>query len=204
HDGIIQSLYAVGMGVEVIRADNRGRDAEDQDQLKPVVKQLNEIIDDIRHYIQDLHKHRSDVHSIRDDIQAVVVRLYNPPEVNVEIYAPDTPPLIDEKRFESVIQIINEALSNALRHSQAKNLKVSVVQSEQALVVSVRDDGIGFETDEAGQPIKRGLGVQNMRRRAEMLGALLDLTTESGSGTHLGLIVPISSETEMSMVENHL
>lgn len=203
HDGIIQSLYAVGMGVEVIRTDSKPQTEEHQDQLKPVVQQLNEIIDDIRHYIQDLHRQRSDAHSMRDDIQGLVDRLYISAEVNVEIYAPDTPPLIDEKRFESVIQIINEALSNALRHSQAKNLKVSVVQSEQALVVSVRDDGTGFELDGAGMPDRRGLGMQNMRRRAEMLGAKLEITTEPGTGTHLGLIVPINPEVEMAAMENN-
>ncbi len=192
HDGIIQSLYAVGMGVEMIRTDQD----DDGEHLRPVVRQLNEIIDDIRHYIQDLHKQRSDVRTMRDQIQAMIDRLYVSPELTVELYVPDTPPLLDDRRFESVLQIINEALSNALRHAQATSLKVSIVQSEQALVISIRDDGIGFEQDENGMPFKQGLGMQNMRRRAEILEAQLEISTQPGTGTQLVVIVPISSQRE--------
>ena len=87
-----------------------------------------------------------------------------------------------------MLRIIQEALTNASRHSDAQNVIVSLRVEEEQLVVEVSDDGRGFEPELT--PI--GVGLKSMRERALALGGTLEIESEVGQGTGVRLRVPIS------------
>ncbi len=87
---------------------------------------------------------------------------------------------------EQLYAMIQEALNNALRHGQARSVAVSIsVEAGQTMVV-VRDDGVGFDPEAP----TGGMGLRGMRERAAALGARLTLTSASGAGTQVTIIVP--------------
>ena len=84
-------------------------------------------------------------------------------------------------------RIIQEALTNARRHSGARNVIVSLRRVEEGeLVAEVVDDGQGFGAGSAP-----GVGLQSMRERSAALGGLLQIDSEVGEGTRVQLRVPI-------------
>jgi signal transduction histidine kinase len=119
-------------------------------------------------------------------MQEMVERLKVEKAMDVEVDAPNSVPLVDDDTFDSACQIVHEALSNAARHSRAKGLKLNVLQTESALIVSIKDDGIGFDTAQRSE----GLGLRNMRRRAELIHGHVQIDSQPGEGTRLTLTVP--------------
>ncbi len=95
-----------------------------------------------------------------------------PPEVERELY-----------------RIVQEALHNALRHARAANVDVSVDLAAGRCVVEVRDDGVGFDPDDACVTTAH-LGLSSMRARAAALGAALTITSAPGAGTGVRVELP--------------
>ena len=91
---------------------------------------------------------------------------------------------IDTRR--DVYLIFKEAVNNAARHSGSSRVHVSLHSDETALILSVADDGEGFDTASEDE----GNGLASMRRRAERLGARLHISSRCGTGTTVQLEVP--------------
>lgn len=121
HDGIIQSLYAVGMHLDLIRTEP----SAPVPTLKPAIADLNTIIEDIRRYILNLKASSYRAGTIYDCLQDVLTRLHIPETVTIEIDAPHTHPPFTPHTFEAICQMVNEAVSNALRHANANSIKIS-------------------------------------------------------------------------------
>ncbi|KJF15741.1 sensor histidine kinase [Acidithrix ferrooxidans] len=89
----------------------------------------------------------------------------------------------------AIYRIVQEALSNIQRHASAQfaSLAVHVNADADELIVAISDDGIGFDPDN----ITRGIGLDGMRERAELVGATLDVTSRRGHGARIVLRVPL-------------
>jgi signal transduction histidine kinase len=86
----------------------------------------------------------------------------------------------------SIYRIVQEALTNAIKHSGASRTVISVQQGEHGLVATVSDNGAGFDAART----RGGFGVNNMNERAELLGAKLVVRSLRGRGTTVRLQVP--------------
>lgn len=185
HDGVIQSLYATGMHLELLRTAQK----PDPNGLGTVVHELNNIIDDIRSYIMDLQRKNSTQNTIREALQNLVMRLHVPANIQVEIDAPDSIPLFSSSDFESICQLVNEAVSNAVRHANASRIVITALQNERALLISVKDNGEGFDAAEPGDD--GGLGLRNMQQRVKLHGGQLTLESNVGEGTRVAITIPV-------------
>jgi signal transduction histidine kinase len=184
HDGVIQSLYAVGMHLELLRTS-----PEPVEQgLKMAINELNTVIDDIRNYIMDLRRTDSQ-RSIRDCLNDVVTRLHIPANIVVEIEAPDSKPLFSPAKFDSICQIINEALSNVVRHADATQVNITALQNDNSLLVAVKDNGRGFDPDRLSN--QNGLGLRNIYQRVKMHGGQVMLDSAPNEGTRVTLTIPV-------------
>lgn len=185
HDGVIQSLYAVGMHLELLRTGDRPINGE----LSGVVEELNHVIDDIRDYIMNLKKQRNNHQTIRGCLQDLVRRLHIPNTIAVIIDAPETLPAFTETTFESICQIVYEAVSNSVRHAHAHQVNITALQNENLLMINIKDDGIGFNTDHIDQ--FTGLGLQHIRQRAQNHGGLINIESGIDQGTRLTVTIPV-------------
>ncbi len=93
----------------------------------------------------------------------------------------------------AIFAVVQEAIGNAKKHTQATNMWIEICREEDRLEVSVRDDGQGFEVDEtlAISEDRGSLGMIHMRESAELLRGTLTLQSAIGQGTIVCLTVPI-------------
>ena len=186
HDGVIQSLYAMGMHLDMIRTSQQ----IDGTNLLPVIDALNTVIEDIRQYIMNLKAKQSEQKSIYRCIDDLLTRLPIPESIEVTIDAPHEQPPFTPVVFESICLIVNEAVSNAARHASASHIKIRAYQVDSEFKISVIDDGQGFDLNTAAE--QGGLGLHNIRQRTQLYGGHLHVKTAPGQGTHLTISIPLT------------
>ncbi len=94
-----------------------------------------------------------------------------------------------------VYRIIQEAVSNARRHSGANEVHVALTQGDRGVVATVTDDGVGFEPRRSDGGLT-GLGLVGMNERAVLVGAHLDIESQPGQGTVVTVTVPLRPDAE--------
>ena len=85
----------------------------------------------------------------------------------------------------NLYRIIQEFVNNSLKHSQAQVMEIIVSRQEEQVVVLVRDNGVGFDKNEA----QKGLGIQNLEHRIKLGKLLGELDSKQGQGTELKLVM---------------
>jgi signal transduction histidine kinase len=91
----------------------------------------------------------------------------------------------------SLFRIVQECLRNVAKHSGASEARVTLIQQDHHLHLSVSDDGAGFDPDD--EQCKQGLGLFSMQERARLIGARFELRAEPGEGAHIEVWVPIAA-----------
>lgn len=185
HDGVIQSLYAIGMSLELARTTEPPQDAV----FSKAVNGLNVVIEDIRRYIMNLKVIGQRQKTIEECLQGMVMRLHIPEALSVEIEAPNGTSAFGSLQFEAVCQIVQEAVSNVIRHSDASHLKISAYENGNNLQIVISDDGKGFDYALTGN--HNGLGLRNIQQRALIHGGRVEIDTAPGQGTKLTIVLPI-------------
>ncbi|HET7421860.1 MAG TPA: GAF domain-containing sensor histidine kinase [Candidatus Dormibacteraeota bacterium] len=185
HDGIIQSLFAVGMGLQGTAL--MASEPETARRIENAVEELDRVIRDLRNYIFGLRPgilaDRQLDQALRDLGKDMESR--TPGSVEVEVDAATAAML--SSRSAELVQVTREALSNVARHAQANRTTVRLERQGRQAVLTVSDDGVGFEPNGPAA----GNGMRNMRERAAGLGGKLEVTSSSGNGTTLKLAFPI-------------
>lgn len=183
HDGVIQSIYAVGLGLEDVMYR---LESEPGEQVRPAIEKamddLTRVIKDIRGYIFDLRPATSEVTDLRHAIRQLVddVRVNNLIDAKFE-YKGDMLDLLDEQQAITLFHIAQEALNNVIKHSGATAAAVRLTQTGPRFVLEIEDAGAGFEVQDGGPKEKHGL--RNMRDRARSVGGDLTIDSKPGHGT---------------------
>lgn len=152
------------------------------EHVKSVGRVVNETIALARDLMADLRPPALDDHglvaALRSFVQAQAERLDFPLEFQGSDLSWRPTPFAETALF----RIVQEAVSNAVKHSSATHVDVSVIEEENALRLRVVDDGRGFDLSAVGQG-SRHWGLSNMRERAQAIGATLQVETAVGKGT---------------------
>jgi PAS domain S-box-containing protein len=130
-----------------------------------------------------------DVYSmgLKAALEELAERVHEQAGVSCRFHCPDAIGLQDTTTAMHLFRIAQEAVNNALRHSKAQHIDVSLVSLDSALVLSIRDDGIGIaDTPEE----TKGIGIRLMRNRAGLIGGRLIISANEGGGTLVTCIVP--------------
>jgi signal transduction histidine kinase len=103
--------------------------------------------------------------------------------------------VLTPEQAEQLRQIVHEAFSNVLRHAHARHVWVDLGFSGGHLALQIRDDGVGYDPDQASQRARRGTtqGLENLRRRAELMGATIRLEGLPGRGAAVSLTMPVGA-----------
>lgn len=193
HDGIIQSLYAVGLTLETIRPLLKSDAAQAERRLDDVRASLNTAIRDVRAYIAGLAPENLRRASFSRGVGTLFEQLRAGRDAKFEINIDEeaATQLTVEQNIEA-LQIAREAISNALRHGEATHISLRMHRGDGVVSLLVQDNGRGFDPT-VGRDGGHGLG--NMRARAERLGATLRITSEPGHGTRVLATFPVPSDS---------
>lgn len=186
HDGIIQSIYAVGLHLEDC-SDRLPANAEDvKMEVEQAIEDLNKVIKDIRAYIFDLRPSLSGVHDLPQALAQLVehFRVNTLATTTLSIDSPLEAPC-GEAEAMALFHVAQEALNNVSKHAKASAVAVSLRSKNGALVLEVTDNGIGFDVPASAVTTGAHHGMRNMRDRATAIGATLDHDSRPGAGTTL-------------------
>jgi signal transduction histidine kinase len=194
HDGVLQTLYATGLGLEAVLEDVGAEPARAREGILRAIDRLHATIADIRHYIFDLRSVQGDGDgSLPALLRQIADALHHPGvEIDVDAGGPEDGVRLPRQLQWECWHVAREAVSNALRHSGCRRVSIALSTGPGALELRVTDDGAGFD---ASVPAGEGhRGLRNMRRRAAAVGGRLEVATAPGRGTAITLRVPLSSE----------
>lgn len=184
HDGIIQSIYAVGLTLDQVKLDMPLTNEMVTEQIDLSMKSLANVIQDLRNYIFDLRPQALRYEGLKTRLEGLIkeLRVNTLLPIQIEI-SPDIDDFLSDMQARHVFHICHEALANAARHAKAKHISVGVVREERTITLWVKDDGVGFDGKPQVRPGHRGLA--NMYARASEIGAKLNIDTAPDEGTRL-------------------
>jgi signal transduction histidine kinase len=186
HDGIIQSIYAVGIKLELVRTTTPISPESDV-QIKAATQDLNRIIEDLRRYIQELNLGINYTLSLHQQLEEIAEGFRSVSSARLVMDVAQAFPNLTEERVHTIVQVVRETLSNIVRHADATEVYLDLHETRAALTLTISDNGRGFDSE----TVVLGRGLQNMRRRTEQLGGTLAMTSQVGHGTTLTMTLPL-------------
>ncbi|MBN2296226.1 MAG: PAS domain S-box protein [Pirellulales bacterium] len=188
HDGLAQYLAAAGMEFQVHDSmkENSPDDARKayETAVELVRRAHNEsrrLISEVRHPVIDERGLETAIMSlVHEQKQRGVPRI----ECHTSVEFDRLPPILENALY----RMVQEALTNACKHSKSKKVTVSLIQQGQEVQLEIRDWGIGFDTEAIG---KDHFGLESIRQRARLLGGRLTIESKPDSGTLVRVVVPI-------------
>jgi two-component system sensor histidine kinase UhpB len=189
HDELGPCLLAANLDVSALIRLNQGQRRE---AVEECAQGLGRVLDQmqglVRRMIGRLHLESAEPF----DLGAATADLTGfwherCPEITWQVTPWDGWPELPPAQAVPLHRILQEAVSNAVRHSGARHVSIDCIREQDALIVQVRDDGSGIG-DHAGA----GFGLPGMRERIEALGGSLDITSAAGLGTTIAARLPLA------------
>ncbi len=181
HDLVGHHLTALTLNLEVATHLVEGKALEHVQQARTLAKLL---LADVREAVSELRE------DDKVDVAAALSTLMaGTPEPKIHLDLPSELALTDPPRALVLLRCAQEMLTNCVRHAQADNLWLSLMQDEQGVALTARDDGQGADHVEAGN------GLRGMRERLRQLGGALEIDTKPGAGFMLRAWLPLEETT---------
>jgi len=187
HDGVLQDLSytAAAIGMIMLQAG----DAKLKDQLQAAIDAVRRSARGLREVVNDLRIEDEEGRPFSEVIEALVRRnrtMARNVEISLDV-GEQIPSAPMGETATQVSRIIQEALTNARRHSRAEKISVSLRMDGDDLLAEVADDGLGF-----GPETPPGVGISSMRERAALSGGELEIESQIDQGTNVRLRVPLA------------
>jgi PAS domain S-box-containing protein len=196
HDGILQSLYAVGLGLEACKPLLKQQQQQQQRKkttanlslaLDQAIRQLNQVMRQVRNFIAGLESDLlrgqdlpAALRNLAGSLQSASTRI----RLAVDNRAAQS---LSTDQALHILNVVKEALSNSLRHSHAQLTTVSLKMLKGGVRLTVRDNGVGFHSDRRRGG---GYGLANMAARAEKIGGRFAICSKPRHGTRVIFDLP--------------
>jgi signal transduction histidine kinase len=194
HDGIIQSIYAVGLTLDSAKLQMQGSPPQSETAIGQAIDRLNSVIRDIRAYILDLQPSRMPM----DDLGAALARLAEEFRANTlietDVHADGSlGRSLDADSRAAMFHISQEALANVAKHARASRVWLSLRREDSEVILQVIDNGQGF--DAQAVPALLGHGLSNIVERGHAIGATVQIASDPGEGTTVTVRLPHASRS---------
>jgi PAS domain S-box-containing protein len=197
HDGAMQDLAYAMAETQIVQT--LSQDPELNARIERKIEALRRVERELRSAVYNLRQEEARGVSLVRSVEALAElnhQLGPGRKIVIDVGEgfPDELPEAVSKEF---LRVVQEALTNARRHSGAKTVRVSLRAEEDDLVAEVADDGRGY-----GPEVAPGLGLVSMRERATVLGGELEVRSKAGEGTIVQLRIPVSGLPRVSSGTN--
>jgi two-component system, NarL family, sensor histidine kinase UhpB len=190
HDEVGQTLTAVALQAE--RAAGDRRTSSQSDALKEIADIVHSSLDDVRRIARELRPEALDDLGLVDALISLCLRIDRQGAMKVSRELEGELPALTAEVELVVYRVAQEALTNALRHSQASQVRVLLRRSpEGGVLLSVTDDGCGLP-----QSLGQANGLAGMRERAILIQAVLEIISSPGEGVEVRLTLPTADVLE--------
>jgi signal transduction histidine kinase len=148
-------------------------------------------LSEARRAVSDLRSDELERHELAAELPEIAAKMAATAEAEAKVQVVGTPRRLSPVIEKNLLRIFQEAMANAVKHAAARNIDIKLRYESDSLMLSVQDDGSGFDTENI-IPLGIGhYGLTGMRERAERIGGRLTLKSQIGRGTELLVEVPI-------------
>lgn len=191
HDSIGGMLSAIRMGISTM-----GKSTPAQVNIDQTKKMLDDTISSVRKISRELMPSTLDKFGLAQALKELCEQLQDTTMITTTFH--ESGELYDLSKPESlmVFRIIQELLNNAIKHSEANKIEVTI-GNQDGLLICVEDNGIGFDinTQRNDKSFGKGLGLYSIENRASLLGAKVDFSKKS-KGSKVTLTIPVRHEAK--------
>ena len=194
HDSVLQSLYAIGLHLEVARGEDLHLCPNPQQEDDHLVLQLNHVIQEVRAMIASLESGLIQDFNLVEELESLQTIYQRSGRLRIDLDMPTAfLEILTTNERREILNIAREALSNCARHADATHVSITLRLEEAKARISIVDNGQGFRPTETRG---RGHGLSNMEARAKKLGGMLQIRSHIGRGTAItidfSLPIPIT------------
>ncbi len=194
HDSLGQNLLLIKNRAQMALKP-AGQSAEVRAQLEVINQLATACIAEARQISHDLHPHQLEHLGLKRSLELLLANTAEASEIKFTWKIDETEKIFHGTAEMNFYRILQESLNNILKHSQAKNVEVSLERDIHEVQLRITDDGCGFDVATMTQN-KKGMGLQNIIERVRMLGGKAGMDTAPGRGTRVMVTVPIPAEPE--------
>lgn len=189
HDTVAQAFMAISLQLEAAKDDlDSNNPKEAQARINKAQSMAREGLAEARRVVWALHPEALEGEDLASALQRLTNRITERRSISAEFIVHGDPYPLPGEVEANMLRIAQEALSNALKHSGARRVRVELAYGNEEAHLVVRDDGKGFHAE--NQKTRRGFGLTSMRERCRRIGAQLSIESRRGAGTRIELTFP--------------
>ena len=197
HDDINQRLALLANGLQELELSSETVDTVEQNQeLRQLWQSTIEIANDVQQLSHRLHPSKIHYLGLAAALRELCQEFSKVQKIEVQCTAYNVSKQLDETVALSLYRVVQEALRNVAKHSQAHHVKVELTEGDGELRVRVSDDGVGFDSQSARK--KHGLGLLSMEERLRLSGGKFSLWSRPSLGTQIEGIVRLRGQFAQS------
>ncbi len=189
HDSIAQKLTLASLHLQQVEYENKYPDLNQTLIVSSTL--INESLDDLRLLSRRLLKNGEEKTDIVASLQRECERVKQLQLCQVHFEADSTGAIIGTQVANTLLRIVQEFVQNSLKHSGCKNIFLQLNTKTDPFVLTVRDDGRGFNINQP--PNTNGIGLNSIRKRAGIIGATLTQESTPGNGASITLTLSKNS-----------
>jgi len=192
HDEMGQALTAISLNLEKLKTN--GKPSEVEKQIQSVQNLVEKASDFIRLFSHRIHPSMLEDLGLFPALRSFVRDFQKNTGIRVNLRFSGTPGRASVEQNVALYRIVQESLTNVLKHSGTRSARVMIRKSSKAITLEVVDNGKGFES--AGisgtRERRRGFGILGMRERARLVGARFMILSRPGKGTRVRVHLPLA------------
>jgi signal transduction histidine kinase len=192
HDTLAQGFVGISSQLDAVALTLNGRVEVARKHLDLARKMVRHSLTEARRSVMDLRASALEGHDLPAALSEAAPQWTagSPVHIRVDVEGENRP--LPEETEQHLLRIAQEAVTNAVKHAHASQVRIHLAMASRKLSLRVADNGQGFEQDEAFSEVGGHFGLLGMRERAERLGGELQLHSEPGQGTEVHVTVPLS------------
>ena len=191
HDNLGQNLLLIKNLAQMVLQEKKP--GQTYDQVASIDHLAAQCIAEARQLSGELHPHQLNHLGLKRALEGMLENTAQASEIKFTWKIDDVGEVFSAEAAMNFYRIVQESLSNILKHSQAKNVRVELERDIHEAVLRITDDGRGYSTTSPPEN-KSGMGLRNIAERVRMLGGTLQMDSTPGQGTRIEATVPVAAE----------
>ncbi len=187
HDNVGQKLTLASLYTQQLAYENKAP------QINDKIETISHIINESLVELRQLSKSLTDDSIADNDITALLQqecdKVNNTKKCSVNFISYQKSTTLPYQTKSILVRIVQEFFQNSIKHAGCKNIYVSINVNDNAVLLQLKDDGKGFDTSIVNS---NGIGLNNMKKRTELIGGKFYLESKVGTGTKLNIEIPLS------------
>ena len=188
HDVLGQELTSMKMDLSWLNKKLTSKNPEVNQQIDSLGVQIDKTIQSVREISSKLHPAILEDLGLRAAVEWQTKEFENRTTIKCNLSMPNETLGLNKEDTRSLYRIIQEALTNIMRHAEANNVNISIIKSQDDILMTIKDDGKGFSKTEKKDG--HSFGILGMNERAYSMDAILSIKSEIQTGTTIHLNIP--------------